>query len=96
MDNSTYSSLISTLDDDSSLNIFYLYWLFVLGEDQDEEYSLFGGNDKWYLEHWWYKLAQVCKKWRNLIFGSSFYLKVCLVCSKGTPVVDMLMHSPLL
>ena len=72
----------------------HLYRPFVLGEEQDEEQALFGGNDGWDLERWWYKPAQVCQKWRNLIFRSSSYLGVCLVCSKGTPVADMLAHSP--
>ena len=66
----------------------------MLGEDEDEEYGLFGGSNGWDLERWWYKLAHVCQRWRNIILGSSSYLRVCLVCSKGTPVADMLAHSP--
>jgi hypothetical protein len=66
----------------------------VLGEDEDEEYGLHGGSGGWDLERWWYKLAHVCQRWRKLILGSSSYLGVCLVCSKGTPVADMLAHSP--
>ena len=42
----------------------------------------------------WYKLAHVCQRWRNLIFGSASYLGLCLVCTKGTPVANMLAHSP--
>ena len=82
------------LDDDSLLHTFYLYRPFVLGEDEDEEYGLLGGSNGWDLERWWYKLAHVCQRWRKLILGSSSYLGVCLVCSKGTPVADMLAHSP--
>jgi hypothetical protein len=66
----------------------------VLGEDEDEEYGLHGGSNGWVLERWWYKLAHVCQRWRKLILGSSSYLGVCLVCSEGTPVADMLAHSP--
>jgi hypothetical protein len=66
----------------------------VLGEDEDEECGLFGGSGGWDLERWWYKLAHVCQRWRELILGSPSYLGVCLVCSKGTPVADMLAHSP--
>src|ERR1019366_6397053 len=29
-----------------------------------------------------------------LILGSASYLDVCLVCTYGTPVADMLAHSP--
>jgi len=94
MANSTHTVSIDILDDDSLLNIFYLYRPFVLGEVQDEEYRLFGGSDAWDVERWWYKLAHVCQRWRKLILGSSSYLGVYLVCSKGTPVADMLAHSP--
>ena len=94
MVNSPHTGSIDILDDDSLLNIFYLYRPFMLGEDQDEEYGLFGGNDGWDVERWWYKLAHVCQRWRKLILWSSSYLGVYLVCSKGTPVADMLAHSP--
>jgi hypothetical protein len=66
----------------------------VYGEDEDEELGLLGGSGGWDLERWWYKLAHVCQRWRKLILGSSSYLGICLVCSKGTPVADMLAHSP--
>ncbi|KAF8492325.1 hypothetical protein F5888DRAFT_904470 [Russula emetica] len=36
----------------------------------------------------------VCQRWRNLILGSASYLGLCLVCTYGTPVADMLIHSP--
>ncbi|KAI9508966.1 hypothetical protein F5148DRAFT_1283443 [Russula earlei] len=42
----------------------------------------------------WYKLAHTCRRWRNIIFSSSSRLDLRLVCSYGTPVVDMLSHSP--
>ena len=43
---------------------------------------------------WWYNLAHVCRRWRNIILGSASYLGVSLVCTNGTPVADMLAHSP--
>src|SRR6266576_3192450 len=94
MANSPHTASIDVLDDGSLLNTFYLYRPFLLGEDEDEEYGLLGGSKEWDLERWWYKLAHVCRRWRQLILGSSSYLGVCLVCSKGTPVADMLVHSP--
>ena len=94
MANSPHTASIDILDDYSLLNTFYLYRPFVLGEDEDEECGLLGGSGGWDLESWWYKLAHVCQRWRNLILGSSSYLGVCLVCSSGTPVADMLAHSP--
>ena len=40
------------------------------------------------------KLAHVCQRWRNLILGSASYLDLCLVCTSGKPVADMLTLSP--
>ena len=45
-------------------------------------------------ERWWYELVKVCRRWRYLILGSASYLGLCLVCSPGTPVAEMLAHSP--
>jgi hypothetical protein len=42
---------------------------------------------------WWYKLTHVCQRWRNLILGSASYLDLSLVCTRCTPVADMLAHS---
>ena len=34
----------------------------------------------------WYKLVHVCRKWRNLVFGSPTHLGLRLLCTGGTPV----------
>jgi hypothetical protein len=94
MGNSPRTALIHILDDDSLLNVFHLYRPFLLGEDQDDDARLVGGERQWVGERWWYKLAQVCQRWRKLIIGSASHLGLSLVCTKGTPVVDMLAHSP--
>ncbi len=91
MCNSPHTTTVHILDDDSLLNIFYLYRPFHLGENEDHDSRLRG---RWVGEHWWYKLAHVCQRWRNLILGSSFHLGLCLICTNGTPVADMLAHSP--
>ena len=90
---SPHTTSIHILDDDSLLNIFYLYRPFLLGEGQDFNTRIDGGG-KWAGERWWYRLGHVCQRWRNLIFGSASYLGLCLVCTHGTPVADMLAHSP--
>ncbi len=36
------------------------------------------------------------ERWRNLILGAAPFLGVCLVCTIGTPVADMLVQSPTL
>ena len=85
---------IHVLDDDSLLNVFYLYRPYLLGEEDDDPARLGGGKVGWVRGRWWYKLAHVCRRWRNLLLASATYLDICLVCSKGTPVADMLAHSP--
>jgi hypothetical protein len=49
---------------------------------------------RWDNGHWWFKLTHVCQRWRGLMLGSASYLRLCLVCTNGIPVVDMLAHSP--
>ena len=85
---------IDILDDDSLLNIFYLYRPLLLGEDQDDDTRLAGGDKAWLGEHWWFNLAHVCQRWRNLILGSCSYLGLCLVCTNGIHVADILAYSP--
>ena len=98
MGNRSRTPSIHILDDDSLLHIFYLYRPFLLGEDQDNlDYGmrrLWGGNEGWVRGRWWYSLAHVCRRWRNIILGSASYLDLSLVCTFGTPVQDMLAHSP--
>ena len=47
-----------------------------------------------YNGRWWYTLAHVCRRWRNIILSSATYLGLSLFCTYGTPVADMLAHSP--
>jgi hypothetical protein len=96
MGNSPHTTSIHILDNDSLLHVFNLYRPFLLGEGQHDYARLMGGVDPWVGEHWWYKLAQVCQRWRKLILESSLSLGLSLVCTEGTPVADMLAHSPLL
>ena len=85
---------IHILDDDSLLHVFFLYRPFLLGEDQDDTARLWGGRGGWVRGRWWYELAHVCRRWRTIILGSASYLDLSLVCTNGTPVADMLAHSP--
>ena len=94
MRNSPHTASIHILDDDSLLNVFHLYRPFLLGEDEDEDDRLIGGNEGWDRERWWYKLADVCQRWRNVVLGSAAYLSISLVCTSGTPVAYMLANSP--
>ena len=71
---------IDSVDDDVLLDIFGSYRL-----DDDEN---------WNLQLRWCKLIQVCRRWRQLILGSPSHLNLHLLCTDGTPVADMLDHSP--
>ena len=84
---------IHILDDDSLLHLFYLYRPTIFDiEGSDNTHSV--GGIGWECERWWFKLTRVCRRWRRLIFGSASFLGLCLVCTHGTPVADMLAHSP--
>ncbi|KAH9965649.1 hypothetical protein BJV74DRAFT_799593 [Russula compacta] len=87
------SSFIHILDDDSLLNIFYLYRPVLLNEDEDGDVLILQGG-RWDRERWWYRLTHVCRRWRYLVLASASYLGLCLICTYDTPVADMLAHSP--
>jgi hypothetical protein len=98
--NSSHTVSIHTLDDDSLLHIFYLYRPVVIfrgkkydGDEEEEEEDRNYGRTR-IPEQWWYKLSRVCQRWRKILLGSASYLDLCLVCTYGTPVEDMLEHSP--
>ena len=77
--NSPHAPSIHILDENSLLNIFYLYRPAIFDVDEDDDDRILGGKG-WERERWWYKLAQVCQRWRILILGSASYLGLCLVC----------------
>jgi hypothetical protein len=83
---------IQVLIDDSLLNIFYHCRPIPFDEHWDD-YTISHIGDQ-YAERWWYRLAQVCRKWRFLVLASASRLDLCLVCTYGTPVAEMLTHSP--
>ena len=92
--NSPRTTSIHILDDYSLLNVFYLYRPLLLGEEDKDVDILSEGVVDWVRERWWYRLAHVCQRWQNVLLGSTSYLGLCLVCTYGTPVADMLEHSP--
>ena len=90
--NRSHTASIHILDDYSLLNVFYLYRPAIFNGDDDGVPVARG--TRWDRGEWWYKLAHVCRRWRNLTLGSASYLELCLVCAPGKPVADMLAHSP--
>ncbi|KAI0247543.1 hypothetical protein BJV78DRAFT_909302 [Lactifluus subvellereus] len=85
-------SPIHTLNDDVLLNIFYLYRLDVPDEYDENGRPNFDWDDS--DQRWWYKLVQVCRRWRYLILASPSRLDLHLLCTNGVPIADMLAHSP--
>jgi hypothetical protein len=73
------------------LNIFHLYRLADPDEYDDETGVT---TTYWHRQRWWYKLAHVCRQWRNVILESPARLNLHLYCTNGVPVADMLAHSP--
>ena len=93
MGNRFLRSFVHILDDDSLFNIFDMCRPVILDEDVVEESRILVGGE-WSRERWWYKLTHVCRRWRYLILGSAPHLGLSLLCTYGTPVADMLAHSP--
>jgi hypothetical protein len=92
-DNRSLGMYVHILDDDSLLNVFHFCRPVLVDEEKrDADRVLQGGE--WDLERWWYRLANVCQRWRRLIHASASHLKLCLLCVPGTPVADMLENSP--
>jgi hypothetical protein len=79
------------LNDHALLNVFYIYRLHVHDEYEDGEGVRVAD---WESQRWWYKLAQVSRRWRYLILTSRSVLDLHLLCTYGVPVADMLAHSP--
>ncbi|KAH9994339.1 hypothetical protein BJV74DRAFT_950683 [Russula compacta] len=84
---------IHILDDDSLLNVFFFCRPALLDGDEND-YFVVLREGEWVRERWWYKLIHVCRRWRYLVLGLASHLGLCLVCTYGTPVADMLAHSP--
>ena len=92
----TFSPLIHLLDDDSLLNIFSLCRQGLSHESEvDNASNRILGKGEWSREQWWHRLVQVCRRWRYIMLASAYYLHISLVCARGSPVADMLAHSPL-
>ena len=92
--NGIYRS-IHVLDNDSLLNVFHHSQQVLLDQDEaDQSRVLRLQGGEWGRERWWYKLVHVCRRWRYLVFQSTSHLGLHLVCTHGTPVADMLTHSP--
>jgi len=93
-ENRSLRMFIYILDDDSLLNIFHLCRPVLLDDDVADDGRILEGGE-WARERWWYRLVQVCQRWRSLILASASHLRLSLLCTYGIPVTKMLAHSPL-
>ena len=75
-----YGKHIHLIDNDSLLQIFNCYRL----EDEDD----------WHLRHTWRRLAHVCRRWRYLIYNSSYHLNMRLILKNNSSSIDTLGHLP--
>jgi hypothetical protein len=66
----------------------------VLPEDALLEIFHFFVTDEWWVEEW-RGLVHVCRKWRNIVFGSPRRLNLRLDCTVGTPVEMLDIWPPL-
>ncbi|KAH8999890.1 hypothetical protein EDB86DRAFT_618187 [Lactarius hatsudake] len=76
----TLYTSIESINDDILFNIFNYYRLIDV--------------KSWNLRLGWCKLSHVCRRWRNLLYGSAFHLDMHILCTNGSPVVDTLAHLP--
>ncbi|KAI0261173.1 hypothetical protein BC834DRAFT_1044179 [Gloeopeniophorella convolvens] len=61
-----------------------------------EVFDAYRLNDEYHWKHQrgWYRLVHVCRRWRHVVLASASRLDLHLHCTSGTPVADMLTHSP--
>ena len=65
----------------------------MVDEDEANCHHILQGGE-WDRERWWYNTMKVCWRWQCLILTSTSYLGLNLLCMFGTPVADILVHSP--
>jgi hypothetical protein len=91
--NRSSNTPVDLLDDDSLLIILSFCRPVISVDSAVYDHQVLDGGE-WNRERWWYGLIQVCRRWRYLVLDSAFHLQISLVCARGTPVADMLAHSP--
>jgi len=84
---------IHIISDNLLLKIFRLCRPVLSDEDDVDNNRILEGRN-WNDHRWWYNIAHVCRKWRYLVLESAPNLELCLVCTYGAPVADMLASSP--
>src|SRR5712692_12073835 len=67
---------------------YLIYIAHFLGQGEYDFDHFRAQEDSWDQGRWWYKLAHVCQRWRNLILGSASYLDLSLLCTNGITAED--------
>ncbi|KAH9170521.1 hypothetical protein EDB89DRAFT_2187603 [Lactarius sanguifluus] len=70
---------IEDIPEEVILEIFYFHKL-----------SHIGNSREWQEKSEWHKLAQVCRRWRTIIFASQYRLGLRLLCTPKTSVARMI------
>jgi hypothetical protein len=83
---------IHILSDNLLLKIFRLRRPVPSDEDDIDNDRISEGRN-WDDHRWWYNIAHVCRRWRYLVLEWAPNLRLCLVCTYGAPVADMLASS---
>ncbi|KAI0265716.1 hypothetical protein BC834DRAFT_175728 [Gloeopeniophorella convolvens] len=81
--NSPLHLMPHSANDTVLLEVFDVYRVHVLWKHQ------------WKHQHW-FKLAHVCRRWRELVLSSPSRLHLCLYCTQGTHAADLINHFPTL
>ena len=84
---------IGTLNNDVLLIIFNFCRLAV-----EEEVKVISDEGNWNFgfvrPRWWHTPTQICQRWRSLIFASPSRLNLYVVCTKVTPIEEILAYFP--
>ena len=67
----------------------------VLSDEDGVDHNRTPGRN-WNNYRWWYNIAHVCPRWRNLVLDSAPLVELYHLCTYGTPVAEMLATPPLL
>ena len=75
-----YRTHVVMLNNDSLLQIF--------------DHCRLEHEEDWTLRLTWRRLAHVCRRWRYLLYDSSFHLDMSLLLTNNSPSIDTLSHLP--
>jgi hypothetical protein len=66
----------------------------VLSDEDGVDNNRTPEGPNWNNYRWWYNIAHVCSRWRNLVLESAPHVGLYHLCTYGTPVAEMLATPP--